>query len=360
MTFPTSPISFTKNKVFTQTSAANNSYWIHVPESYDSTHLTPVTLFVWMHGCGGYSQYDIALAAPGDSTQTWIAVTPSGAEGKCWNTGADPAKVMEVIADVKKKFNINQDKVIIGGYSSGGDMSYRMCFTMSGISGALIENCSPFRDSGTTVAMANAVAKKMPIVQLCHLSDTTYPISVVRSETDALKNSGWAIERIELPGTHWDNDAPAAAPTSGTKYDMKMQLLPYLTTKPFPGAPVVTPPVVPPAPVIDLAKMRVIARGTSVWETGCCTEIDLMNYSKVNSASWSEFKVKLGTNVIRTKADGTPDVWGCTVSSKVGTVTVKPASWTKLIATGSKVAIGMATEFGNGFTSPTYVSGSLK
>ena len=55
------------------------------------------------------------------------------------------------IADVKTHFNIDPRQVVLGGYSSGGDLSYRIAFTHSTeIAGVLAENTAPFRDTGLT------------------------------------------------------------------------------------------------------------------------------------------------------------------------------------------------------------------
>ena len=90
-------------------------------------HTTPITLFVWMHGCGGQGAGDIYTVAPGGD-QSYIAIALGGREGACWDLNTDTAKVLAAIANVKTHFNINPRRVILGGYSSGGDLAYRTAF----------------------------------------------------------------------------------------------------------------------------------------------------------------------------------------------------------------------------------------
>src|SRR5512141_1862452 len=54
---PADPIQYPKNDVFTVDSGTTN--YVFVPSAYDDTHQTPITLFVWLHGCGGFASGDI-------------------------------------------------------------------------------------------------------------------------------------------------------------------------------------------------------------------------------------------------------------------------------------------------------------
>jgi hypothetical protein len=221
---PTDPVAYTPDHVFTLTSSAG-MYWIDVPSAYDASHKTPATLFVWLHGCGGKSEDDINTVSPGDD-QDWISVAPSGAEGGCWDVDHQPATVLATIANVKTHFNVNPRRVVIGGYSSGGDLAYRTAFyNAKTFAGLLAENTSPFRDTGSSQqASLAAAAWKFNVVHLAHTEDDTYPLAGVREETDAMKDAGFPLTRIERPGTHYD-DSDA---DSGTDYDLQTLLLPHL------------------------------------------------------------------------------------------------------------------------------------
>ncbi len=227
--FPSDPIAFTADDPFTVDSGTTN--YVYVPGGYDATHETPTTLFVWLHGCGGYSEGDIWTVSPGGS-QSWISLAVGGAEGSCWDVGHDSAVVLAAIDDLATHFNVAPRHVILGGYSSGGDLSYRIAFHHAErFAGVLVENTSPFRDTGSSMSASLAAASwRFNIVHLAHLQDDTYPIAGVRTETDAVLAAGFPLMRIEVDGGHYD-DAGAienghAVP--GTSADIATYLFPYL------------------------------------------------------------------------------------------------------------------------------------
>ncbi len=52
---------------------------------------------------------------------------------------------------MKTHFNIDPRRVILGGYSSGGDIAYRTAFyNANSFAGVLAVNTSPFRDTGSS------------------------------------------------------------------------------------------------------------------------------------------------------------------------------------------------------------------
>jgi endoglucanase len=218
---PANPIAFTKNQPFTTNSGTTN--YVYVPTAYDSTHQTPMTLFVFLHGCGGYASGNIWTVSPGGS-QSWISLAVGGAEGGCWNLGTDKAKVMAAIADIKTHFNIKPKGVIIGGYSSGGELSYETAFyNANTFAGVLVENSAPFQGSSQQASLA-AAAWKFNVVHLAHRQDWTFPIDDVVAATTAIRAAGHPTTLIEREGEHWDN--PGALP--GTDADLATYLFPYL------------------------------------------------------------------------------------------------------------------------------------
>ena len=116
--------------------------------------------------------------------------------------------------------------MVLGGYSSGGDLAYRLAFYHSlMVSGVLAENTSPFRDTGSTATQSLAAAQwKFNVVHLAHTEDEVYPIDGVRNEIATMQQAGFPVQLIERPGTHYDNSTA----TSGTDYDLQTYLLPHL------------------------------------------------------------------------------------------------------------------------------------
>jgi hypothetical protein len=222
---PPNPVPFSKDTVFTLNSPESN-YWIDVPGSYDETHRTPTELFVWFHGCGGEASGDIYTISPGGNDQHYISVAVGGREDACWDPNTDQQKVLAAIADVESHFNVDPHRVVIGGYSSGGDLAYRTAFYHASLfAGLLAENTTPFRDTGSSQSASLAAAAwKFNVVHLAHTEDDVYPIETVRTETDAMSAAGFPIQRIERPGHHYDDSTAV----SGTDHDLQTLLLPHL------------------------------------------------------------------------------------------------------------------------------------
>src|SRR5689334_21054668 len=80
-TVPTDPIPFTADSVFTVDSGTTN--WVVVPAAYDSSHQTPISLFVWLHGCGGERSGDIYNVSPRGERQSWVSLTVGGRVDGC-------------------------------------------------------------------------------------------------------------------------------------------------------------------------------------------------------------------------------------------------------------------------------------
>lgn len=236
---PTDPIAYEANTRFT---LANGNYVV-VPASYDSSHNTPAKLFVWLHGCGGYSLYDVVNVSPAANfenpgPQDWITLAPIGAENGCWDVNSQPAALLNAIADIKTHFNIDPKRVVLGGYSSGGDLGYRTIFYNAlQFAGIVSMNTAPFQDTGkSSDEMIPAAAWKFNVYNLAHSEDTTYPVGPdvvggravpgVEAEVQRLANAGFPATLQTVPGNHYDNAGEGGRP--GTDADIRTYLLPKL------------------------------------------------------------------------------------------------------------------------------------
>jgi predicted esterase len=225
-----------------------SGYWVVVPPSYDASNQTPETLVVWMHGCGGAGAWDAQdLTGQFNTDRPYIDISLNGPENAnaapdhapdCWDThdDADVQKVLTDITNVETHFNIDRRRVILAGYSSGGDLAYQTIFEHADtFAGVLALNTDPVHDNTFHNDISSAIAAaawKFPIVQVAHVSDSTYPPSEVGPHMNALTNAGFGVSYGVLPGTHYDDDQPAncndttpGTCTSGTPYDIAHHLL---------------------------------------------------------------------------------------------------------------------------------------
>jgi len=400
--FPTNPIAYTKNAKGTIVVNGVTS-WIFVPQGYDSTHNTPTKLFVWLHGCGGQSQYDADMVS-WMPNQSWISLAVGGRETTCWSSYAnDGAKILAAIAGIKTHFNIDPKRVVLGGYSSGGDIGYELGFKNASLfAGMIFENTGP---SSAALTASNTAFWKLNIAHLAHTGDTTYPIATVRTNMTTLRSQGYPVTLIEKAGGHYDNDSGA----SGTQFDLRNFLLPYLDAGWVSG--VAVPPPTPAACVYaysawsacqssgtqtrtatsspvgcvgtptlsqtctyvpldtdgdgisdsldkcptvkGIATTDGTSNGclplvvTSVktydWGSGYCRQYYFKNPNTVNM-SWKTFKISLGDGKLR----GTGAVWGATFpnATATGTVKVTPAG-NAMILPGQKLqAVGYCADYG--------------
>ncbi len=226
-TVPTAPISHPVGEPF-KVASGGVEYWAYVPHSYDPSNLTPATLFVWLHGCFGEAEGDAWVVDPEASeegTQDWLTLSlagrEGGAEGECWVPRVDEARVLAALADFETHFNVNRQRVVLGGYSSGGDLAYRTGFFHSQtFAELLIENSAPFRDTEASQAeLLGAATTKFHIVHLAHIEDENYVLAQTKSELAAVTAAGFPVEVIERPGHHSD---------SHTDSDLRKYLLPHI------------------------------------------------------------------------------------------------------------------------------------
>lgn len=200
---------------------ASGTYWVYVPDDGSDA---PYGVFIWLHGCGG-DHGDIWGAADYWGYH-YIAIVPDGAEGGCWSMSTGPDRVLRTVASLTAHFDVDPHRVVLGGYSSGGDLAYRTAFLHADrFAGVLAMNTSPFRDNGTSPSVADHAARRFPVFHLLHTDDETYPKAGVEAELDALVDLGYPVTRQELPGTHWDEPTDPADPTDGTWHDFQEVLV---------------------------------------------------------------------------------------------------------------------------------------
>jgi predicted esterase len=216
---PTGSCSITKDSsgFFTR-----SGYVGYVPASYDGT--SPVELVVGLHGCGD-SAYNFASwgVNPYDTraTQTHIGIAVDGASrgNGCWAMGTDDAKVLAAIDDVMSCFWVHKHRVVLAGFSSGGEIGYRIALmNASRFAGLLIESSAAYTSSNEDTLIANA-AWKLNIAHRQHSGDTVFPLSSVQADWAKLTAAGFPLQTEVIAGAH-----------DGTSTDWATWLLPRATS----------------------------------------------------------------------------------------------------------------------------------
>jgi predicted esterase len=229
----TGPIAHPVEEPFLHVGECGDEYFGFVPDNYSPS--TPMPLLVWMHGCGGEAEGDtwnVGSYTP-EPGHGWLTLSLGGRDGGCWNPLAESETlVTAAIADFEAHFSVDTHRVILAGYSSGGDLAYRYGFRHSStIAGLLIENSAPFEQTESTEAESLAAATtKFHIVHLAHEEDGTYKLENVEGEISALESAGFPVTLIKRPGTHFDfpNEIVNGEPVPGTDADVQTYLLPHI------------------------------------------------------------------------------------------------------------------------------------
>lgn len=84
------------------------------------------SLIIALHWAGGgntYKEFNDCLALPGLEALNAIIVSPEG-ENQLWSTGNNVEKVLSIITNAQKYWNVNPEKIAITGYSNGGNGSW--------------------------------------------------------------------------------------------------------------------------------------------------------------------------------------------------------------------------------------------
>lgn len=113
-------------------------YAVWVPNGYDPAKATP--LFLSLHSLSVHHNQYRGGPAPSASYKTFyeqfdagigaVVVTPLGRGPDGWYEDQGLVDVLEVWSDALKRYNINRERVFVGGYSMGGYGTYRLSTLM--------------------------------------------------------------------------------------------------------------------------------------------------------------------------------------------------------------------------------------
>ncbi len=183
-------------------STVKSTYEAYVPASY--TGAAPMRLIVGLHGCGD-SAHNFATWAvnPYDTraTQQHIGISIGGRDGQCWN-GSDDDKVLAAIDDISKCFWVHQKKVVLAGYSSGGQIGYRVGLQhASRFAGIIVESSGLYAAGNPETLLANA-SWKLNVAHRTHTSDPVFPLAKVKADWAKMSAAGFPLRTSETAGDH--------------------------------------------------------------------------------------------------------------------------------------------------------------
>lgn len=208
-----------KNYYTTIVDNETREYYVHVPTSYDKSKATPVVFMLHGTGGDGLKFYNISGWKELGESKNVITVFPSSwhyciidDEGQKnttkWHSlpsnfvfcsgevPKDDIKFLrQVLSEIKSKFNVDNNKIYLAGFSNGGEMAFRCAVEMSDVFAAITEN------SGSYFKDTNFVAKrKLPIFFQLGNSDDKWLNSktafIPMTDFDSILNNNLIFQNI--------------------------------------------------------------------------------------------------------------------------------------------------------------------
>lgn len=194
-------------------------YGLYIPKNYNAGKKYP--LVIMLHGAGsnhrlslrrvfgksnapGETDVEVSRTFPAFKDVDYIVATPY-ARGTMGYQGIAEKDVMDVLADVKKRFNIDEDRTYLTGLSMGGGGTLWIGLTRPDIWAAIAPVC-PAPPDGTIDLAPNTL--NYPSWFHHGDKDQAVPIAVSRDWTKKMKELGSNVEYTEYPGVNhnsWEN-----------------------------------------------------------------------------------------------------------------------------------------------------------
>jgi predicted esterase len=184
-------------------------YRLLVPETYDGAK--PTALVIALHGMGGdeNSMFDgyNGVFKPAAEHAGFIAVCPKGRDSASMYRGSAEQDVMDVLAEVKRDYKIDPNRIYLMGHSMGGYGTWSVTMAHPEVFAAI----GPISGGGNPAGMARI--SQIPEYVVHGDNDPTVAVAQSRTMVEAGKKAGANIVYVEVPGgTHISVVAPQIAP----------------------------------------------------------------------------------------------------------------------------------------------------
>ncbi len=198
---------------FSDVDDTEQPYGLYLPKNYDENKKYP--LVVMLHGAGSNHRLSLRRVfgksnAPGETDVEatryfpewkdvgYIVASPL-ARGTMGYQGIAEQDVYDVLTDVKKRFNIDEDRTYLTGLSMGGGGTIWIGLTRPDIWAALFPVC-PAPPKESEYLMGNAL--NIPMYFHHGDQDSAVPVAVSRDWTKRLKDLGVKVSYMEYPGVN--------------------------------------------------------------------------------------------------------------------------------------------------------------
>jgi predicted esterase len=204
---------------FSDVDDTEQPYGLYLPKNFDETKKYP--LVVMLHGAGsnhrlamrrvfgksnfnGENDVEATKYFPEFEDVEYIVASPY-ARGTAGYQGVPEKDVWDVVADVKRRFKIDEDRMYLTGLSMGGGGTLWIGLTRPDVWAAIAPVC-PAPPKGTDDLAVNAL--NFPLHFFHGDNDQAVPVAVSREWVKRLKELGSNVEYKEYPGVghnSWEN-----------------------------------------------------------------------------------------------------------------------------------------------------------
>lgn len=201
---------------FSKADDTEQPYGLYIPKNYDSNKKYP--LVIMLHGAGsnhrlslrrvfgksnanGENDVEATKYFPEWADVDYIVASPY-ARGTMGYQGVAEKDVWDVVADVKRRFNIDEDRTYLTGLSMGGGGTLWIGLTRPDVWAAIAPVC-PAPPAGTEVYQPNAL--NLPVHFFHGDNDPAVNVNVSRDWVKKLKDAGANVSYQEYPGVGHDS-----------------------------------------------------------------------------------------------------------------------------------------------------------
>jgi predicted esterase len=145
-----------------------------------------------------------------------ILLVPRGQAGATWWDNVGVGGVMDAIAQLKRQYNIDENRIFVGGFSDGASGSYYLALThntpFAGFVPLSGHPAVPQSAAGLQIHLHSLRNKPMYAVNADR--DSLYPASSIEPIVEAMREIGVPVRyRTQLNMTHWPGYVPTERAT---------------------------------------------------------------------------------------------------------------------------------------------------
>ncbi|MFN0084630.1 MAG: prolyl oligopeptidase family serine peptidase [Blastocatellia bacterium] len=180
-------------------------YRFFVPSNYDAAKKWP--LVIALHGMGGdensfFIAYDSGVIKRIAESRGYIVACPKGRQPASMYMGPAETDVMDVLAEIKREYSIDEDRVYLTGHSMGGYGTWSVAANHPAEFAAL----APFAGGGSAFMTQKLRGiSHVPWIVVHGDADPTVSVEESRKMVKLGQDLGIKIKYIEVPGGDHSN-----------------------------------------------------------------------------------------------------------------------------------------------------------